>query len=184
MNRRIASGSSAQQSRRVRLGAGVLAPVFVLLLGLLGAPSGARADDWGFGWELGAITATPKGNPFVFLLTAARNFSEEFSLGPSVYVTPYGENGMYSGTVNAQFHVPLQKLRLSPFVGVGLAHRRTKHDSDTATMVPMGVTLDTPVGEKLFLAGTLGINLHGGIKLEGEKDGASLGLTVGIRYSP
>jgi hypothetical protein len=51
-------------------------------------------------------------------------------------------------------------------------------------MVPMGFSVDTPIGEKLALLGTFGINLHGGMTLEGEKDAASIGLTAGISYSP
>jgi opacity protein-like surface antigen len=184
MSLRIVWDSSGQRRRWVRLGANVLVSFFVLLPGLLGAPSNAWADGWGFAWELGAITATPKGNPFVFRLSADKSYSEEFSIGPSFYLTPYGDNGMYSGSMNAQFHVALQEVRVSPFLGVGVAHRTTKHDNDTALMVPMGLSVSTPIGEKLYLVGTFGINLHSGITLEGRKDGASVGLTAGIGYGP
>jgi opacity protein-like surface antigen len=183
MSIRIVFGSPGRRRVWVRLGADVLVPLFALLLGALCTPSKARADDWGFAWEIGAITATPKGNPFVFRLTAIKSYSEEFSLDPSFYLTPYGNNAMYSGSLNAQFHVALQEIHISPFFGLGVAHRKTKHDSDTALMVPMGLSVDRPIGEKLYLIGTFGINLHGGITLEGEKDDASIGLTAGIGYS-
>ena len=184
MNVRIVPVSSDQRRGRVRLGANALVPCIVLLLGLISAPSKARTGDWGFAWEIGAITATPKGNPFVFRLTADKSYSEEFSIGPSFYLTPSGDNKMYSGTMNAQFHVALEKSHISPFFGLGVAHRRTKHDNDTALMVPMGISADTPIGEKLYLVGTFGINLHSGITLEGEKDSSSIGLTAGISYNP
>lgn len=184
MNTRLAAGSSRSRHRRMRLGANFLVPFFVLLPGLLAPPAMASDEGWGFAWEIGAITATPKGNPFVFRLTADKSYSEEFSLGPSLYLTPYGDNAMYSGTLNAQFHVGVDKLHISPFLGIGVAHRKTKHDNDTALMVPMGLSVDTPIGERLSLVGTFGINLHGGITLEGKKDGASIGLTAGISYNP
>ena len=184
MNIRIASGSSGQRHGAVRLGVHACVPLCMLLLGLLGTPSEAGAEGWGFAWEPGAIVATPKGNPFVFRLTVAKDYSEEFSIGPSLYLTPYGDNAMYSGSLNAQFHVALQQFRISPFLGLGVAHRKTEHDDDTALMVPMGLSVDTPVGETLYLVGTFSINLHDGITLEGEKDDASIGLTAGISYNP
>lgn len=184
MSIRIVFDSSGHQKRGGAIGVRAFVLFFALLLGLPGAPSEAWADDWGFAWEIGAITATPTGDPFVFRLTAAKTYSDEFSLGPSFYLTPYGDNAMYSGSVNAEFHVQLQELRVSPFFGLGLAHRKTKIDDDTALMIPMGLSLDMPIGENLYLLGTGAILLHDGITLEGDKDGASTGLTAGIRYSP
>lgn len=184
MNMRIAIGSRGQRRSGARLGLGSCACSLLILLGLLSAPAPAAAEGWGFGWEPGAIVATPKGNPFVFRLTVAKDYSNEFSIGPSLYLTPYGDNAMYSGTLNAQFHVAFEKVRISPFLGIGVAHRKTEHDNDTALMVPMGLSVDTPVGETLYLVGTFSINLHDGITLEGEKDDSSIGLTAGISYNP
>jgi hypothetical protein len=157
--------------------------LLVLLLGIPCAPLVAHAQGWGFAWELGAITATP-GNPFVFRLTAIDDYSAEFGLGPSLYVTPSGRNAMYSGTVNAEFHINVQQLRFSPFFGLGVAYRRTTHDHDTAFMVPVGLSAETPIGGKLSLIGTVSINLHDAMTLDGRKDTASAGLTAGIRYTP
>ena len=184
MGNRMRIGASGRRPGRRGLGTGVLIPFFVLLLGLLGAPRNASAENWGFAWEIGAITATPKGDPFVFRLTAARVYSEEFSFGPSLYLTPYGDNAMYSGSLNAAFHVALEDFHLSPFFGVGVAHRTTEDDDDTALLIPMGMSLDRPIGEKLYLVGTFSVNLHNGMELEGEDDGVSIGLTAGISYRP
>lgn len=176
---------SSDQRRKARSRAKVLLAICGLALGFLTVAQGASAQGWGFAWELGAITATPKGNPFVFRLTAERYFSEEFSLGPSLYLTPSGDDAMYSGTVNAAFHVALRNsIHISPFFGLGVAHRRTEDDDDTALMVPMGLSVDKPIGERLYLVGTFSINLHNGLKLEGEEDDTSLGITAGLRYSP
>ena len=162
------------------------AVVFSLLLcGIAGMPQGCSASDWGFAWEIGAITATPKGNPFVFRLTTAKSYSKEFSLGPSFFLTPYGDNKMYSGSLNAMFHFSLREdLLVSPFLGVGAVRRETANDNDGALVFPMGASLEKRAGERLYLVGTISFNLHGGIELEGEEDGASIGLTAGISYSP
>lgn len=185
MKIRVAFDSSGQPCGWVRLGAAVLLASVILLLGHACVPSKAQAaSDWGFSWEIGAITATPVGNPFVFRLTADKSYSAEFSLGPSFYLTPYGDNKMYSGSLNAEFHVPVQDFHVSPFLGLGVAHRRTKHDNDTAFLIPMGLSADMPIGQRLYLLGTFGINLHDGIVLDGQKDGSSIGLTVGISYRP
>lgn len=184
MSMRRVVDASGQQPGGLRVGTSELATLAALLLVLLGAPSSVAADDWGFGWEPGAIVSTPGGNPFVFRLTIAKDYSDEFTLGPSFYLTPYGDSAMYSGTLNAQFHVALENIRISPFLGLGVAHRKTERDDDTALMVPMGCSVDTPVGETLYLVGTFSINLHDGIELEGEKDDSSIGLTAGISYNP
>jgi opacity protein-like surface antigen len=184
MNIHLVLDRSGQRRGRREVRAMAFVSCVLLSLGLLGAPSQSRADDWGFAWELGAITATPIGNPFVFRISAAKYYAEEFSLGPSFYLTPYGDNAMYSGSLNAQFHVPVEEFRVSPFLGLGVAHRKSKHDDDTALWIPMGLSVDRPVGERLYLIGTFGINMHGGIALEGQKDDVSIGLTAGISYSP
>jgi hypothetical protein len=184
MHTRVLPYSPGSGRCRVYPDAGILAPFFALLFLCLALPPQARASDWGMGWEVGAITATPKGNPFVFRITVAKKYSEEFSLGPSFFLTPYGDNAMYSGSLNSQFHVQMQRLRISPFIGIGVAYRTIENDNDTALMFPMGASVDVPVGEKLYLVGTASVNLHGGITLDGEEDNASLGLTAGISYSP
>ncbi len=184
MRNLIDSGSSDRLRGWARPAAAFHAPILILLLGLLGAPSMAAAEGWGFAWEPGIITATAKGAPFVFRLTVSKYVSEEFSIGPSVYLTPAGEDAMYSGSLNANFRVPLDTIRIAPFLGVGVAHRKTAHDDDTALMFPMGLSVETPVAETIDLVGTVSINLHDGIVLEGEKDDTSVGLTVGISYRP
>ncbi|MFB3909597.1 MAG: hypothetical protein ACE15D_14480 [Candidatus Eisenbacteria bacterium] len=178
MEMRRVWGASMRGRGRKSLYVGLLA----LLIGPTFTVADASADEWGFAWELGMVTATPQGNPFVFRLTAARSYSDELSIGPSVYLTPYGDDAMYAGSLNAEFHVALDEIRVSPFFGFGIAHRRTDHDDDTALMFPMGVSVDKEIGEELSAVGTFGLNLHGGIKLEGEKDDASVALTVGLRY--
>lgn len=184
MNIRSLFKASGQRRDWGRFSADLFVSLFVIPLVLLGAPAEAGAKAWGFAWEPGVIIATPKGDPFVFRLTAAYDYSKEFSVGPSFYLSPSGDNAMYSGTLNAQFHVGIQKIRISPFLGIGLVHRKTKHDDDTALMVPTGLSVDYPIGETLYLVGTFGVNLHDGIELEDKVDDASIGLTAGISYNP
>jgi len=184
MDTRTVLDARVRRRDGARLGVRVGLLSLLTLLGFLGAPPAPAAEGWGFGWEPGVILSTPGGNPFVFRLTIDRDYSDEFSIGPSLYLTPYGDSAMYSGTLNAQFHVALERIRISPFLGLGVAHRKTEQDDDTALMVPMGCSVDTPVGETLYLVGTLSINLHDGITLDGEKDDSSVGLTAGISYNP
>jgi hypothetical protein len=170
----------------IRASAVALALVLGLLLcAIAGAPSQCRASDWGFSWEIGAITAASKGTPFVFRLTTANSYSDEFSLGPSFYLSPYGDDRMYSGSLNAQFHFALPNdMRLSPFLGAGAVQMKSKNDSDSALFFPMGVSVDRRAGESLYLIGTVSFNLHGGIQLDGKKDDATVGVSVGIGYNP
>lgn len=166
-------------------GFGLCLAVGLLVCALSGLTSPSLASDWGFSWEIGAITAAAQGTPFVFRLTTDRSYSEEFSLGPSLYLSPYGDNRMYSGSLNAEFHFALPNdMRLSPFLGAGVVQRKTDDDSDSALFFPMGASIDKRAGERLYLIGTVSFNLHGGIQLEGKKDDATVGLSVGIGYNP
>jgi len=157
-----------------------LSAFFLLLAGFL---RDAEAAGWGFGAEIGSITAVEGGTPFVFRLTPSKRSSEEFSLGMSFYLTPAGDNKMYSGAFIARFHAKAGRLLLTPFLGAGVVHRRTDTDNDTAIMFPVGATLGYPVGEALFLVGTVSVNLHD-LELDGKEDTTSIGLTAGIAYSP
>jgi len=150
---------------------------------LFAAVPPAHAESWGFSSEIGAITSTVQGTPAVFRITTAKVISPEFSAGPTFYVTPAGDAQMYSGAFIAEFHALVRRLTVAPFIGMGLAHRRSKNDSSTALMFPLGSSVDFPVGEKLFLRGTMSFNIHN-IDLEGEKDDLSVGLTAGISYRP
>lgn len=148
-----------------------------------GIAPAAHAEGWGFAAEVGAITATVQGSPTVFRITSTKSVSPEFAFGPTVYLTPAGDAQMYSGALIAEFHAPAGRMKIVPFIGIGVAHRRSGDDDSTALMFPLGSCVDFPVGETLSLRGTASFNIHN-IELEGEKDTVSLGLTAGINYRP
>ena len=143
----------------------------------------AAAAPWGFSAEVGGIVSGAGGNPFVFRLTPAKMLSDEFSLGASFYFTPAGDAQMHSGSFLAQYRIRLQNAGVTPFFGIGVVHRRSVDDSDTAFMFPIGTSIELPVGQELSLMGTLSINIHD-IELDGEQDGVSGGVTFGIDYAP
>ena len=143
----------------------------------------AHAEGWGFAAEVGAITATAVGSPTVFRITSTKTVSPEFAFGPTFYLTPLGDDQMYSGALMAEFVAPARRVKIVPFIGIGLAHRRSENGDSTALMFPLGSSVDYPVGKTLSLRGTASFNIHN-IELEGEDDNLSLGLTAGINYRP
>jgi hypothetical protein len=158
-----------------------VAAILGLALGLAGAR--AEASPWGFAAETGWITAAADGSPFVFRITPAKMLSDEFSVDGSFYLTPAGDAGMYSGAFVAQYHIRLKNGGISPFLGLGVAHRTSDSDGDTAFLFPIGSSFEVPIGNELSFMGTVSINIHD-IELDGEEDAVSAGLTFGINYMP
>ncbi len=149
----------------------------------LGMAPPAHAGDWGFAAEAGPILAAASGTPFVFRLTPYNMLAPEFSLGPTAYISPAGDALMYATAFLAQFHAEWRSFAVVPFLGIGVAHRRSENDNSTAVWFPLGSSFDVPVGERLFVRATLSGNIHS-IELDGEDDNLSLGLTFGINYKP
>jgi len=154
----------------------------IMMIACVTAPA-TRAAEWGFAAEAGPVLAAKSGTPFVFRLTPYRMMAPEFSLGPSVYVSPAGDALLYTAAVLAQFHARRDGFEVVPFFGIGFAHRRSDNDHDTAFLFPFGASLDLGIDENLFVRGTASVNIHA-IELDGENDTASLGLTFGINYLP
>jgi hypothetical protein len=157
--------------------------VVALAVAALAVAAPTAAAPWGFSAEVGGVVTGAGGNPFVFRLTPAKMLSDEFSLGGSFYFTPAGDAQMHSGSFLAQYRIRLQNAGLTPFFGIGVCHRRSVDDSDTAFMFPIGTSLEVPVGKELSFMGTLSLNIHD-IELDGEQDSVSGGLTFGIDYAP
>jgi len=153
------------------------------LAAAVGSGATARAGEWGFAAEAGPVVAAAGGTPFVFRLTPYNMRAPEFSLGPTAYISPAGDALLFGTAALAQFHAEWRSFAVVPFIGVGVAHRRSEDDNATAVWFPLGSSLDFPVGDRLFLRGTASANIHS-IELEGEDDNLSLGLTFGINYRP
>jgi hypothetical protein len=165
---------------RARCGATVLGAALALASSALPA----AGSPWGFAAEVGSIVAATGGTPFVFRLTPAKMLSDEFSLGGSFYFTPAGDAQMYSGSFLAQYHIRRDSAGISPFLGLGIVHRRSElDDGDTAFMFPIGTSLEVPVGNELSVVGTLSINIHD-LELDRDEDSVSAGFTFGINYMP
>ena len=159
-----------------------------------GGPAEAQeANRLGFGTDLGFVSGTANGTVFALNFNLDYYLDRDFSIGPMVQLTPIGDLTRIAIAGVARYHFRTGVVNIVPFAGLGLVHDDLNRGSgpgavdrnDTSHYIPLGVTVEYPVSNKLSLANTLMIGLHDiNLNPGGGTDQTSVSLLFGVRFGP
>ncbi|WP_455243956.1 hypothetical protein [Petrachloros mirabilis] len=170
--------------------------IAVLTILLVFMPT-ARAEEnrLGFGSDIGFTTGTVDGTTFTLGLNFDYYLDRNFSLGPTMQISPMGDLFQIAFAGVGRYHLRLDnKINLVPYMGIGLIHVDLDRGAgparvdrnDTSWFFPIGLSLEYQAVQNIALSSTLQVNLHD-INLSPslpENDHTSVMLLFGVRWGP
>ncbi len=157
------------------------------------APGGAHAQESriGFTTDLGLLQGAPDGSHFAMSFGLDYYVDPSFSFGVMTLFTPASSLNTYAFAGVAKYHIRFDQFTLVPFAGLGFVHMNLDKsnptrvdDHSTSHWIPIGVSAEYTVSEKIALSTTLLVNLHR-IRLNPiERDDTSLALLFGVHFGP
>lgn len=157
------------------------------------APGGAHAQESriGFTTDLGLLQGAPDGSHFAMSFGLDYYVDPSFSFGMMTLFTPASSLNTYAFAGVAKYHIRFDRVTLVPFAGIGFIHMNLDRaaptridDSSTSHWIPIGVSAEYTVSDKIALSSTLMVNLHR-IRLNPvDRDDTSLALLFGVHFGP
>ena len=150
---------------------------------------------WGFGTEAGFIGGTVDDTVFAIGANLDYYPDPSFSFGAMLQLAPVGDLTQIGIAAAARYHFRFNNgINLVPFLGFGLIHADLNKGSgptaidrnDTSWYLPIGLSLEYQVAQKLALTSTLVVNLYD-LNLSPsipEHDHTSVALLFGFRWGP
>lgn len=151
----------------------------------------AQESRIGFTTDLGLLQGAPDGSHFAMSFGLDYYVDPSFSFGLMTLFTPASSLNTYAFAGVAKYHIRFDRFTLVPFAGLGFVHMNLDKisptrvdDHSTSHWIPIGVSAEYTVSEKIALSTTLMLNLHR-IRLNPiERDDTSLALLFGVHFGP
>lgn len=125
--------------------------IFFLAINFFTYPQEKR--NFGFGAELGFISATITGSEFLLGFIGDYQVAENFSLAEIISFTPSGELFQMNANTVARFNIPLEYISLIPYMGLGFSYGSLEagglSENSFSLTFPIGAGLSYLVAEQI-----------------------------------
>ncbi len=162
-----------------------------LVLTVLPPSAKAQESRIGFTTDLGVLQGAPDGSHFAMSFGLDYYVDPSFSFGLTTLFTPASSLNTYAFAGVAKYHIRFDRFTLVPFAGIGFIHMNLDRgaptridDSSTSHWIPIGVSAEYTVSDKIAISSTFLLNLHR-IRLNPvDRDDTSLALLFGVHFGP
>ncbi len=147
-----------------------------------------QPKNFAFGAELGMLSGTINNTVFALGFNADYLVAPTFSFGEFLTFSPSSDLLQISANTVAQFHIPVDRFELVPYMGIALIYGNVDapplSESDFTVGFPIGLMFTYPVGPQINVSARTQVSIYtldyGAIGT----DKSDVQFLVGFRYSP